>query len=132
MISISNRPALRRCCGAIRQAEGQAAMGGSEDGRRDHGTAGPRGQGTPKSKETPNHKPENLRCLRYLGFGLGKRRQAGGTKERGLALAAGPVLPPGKLAHLELIGPEVDQQTVFETGGLQATKHNDWIRPVVE
>src|SRR5688500_8366189 len=36
---------------------------------------------------------------------------------------AGRVLRPGKLAHLELIGAEVDTQTVFETGGLQLTKN---------
>jgi len=46
-----------------------------------------------------------------------------GQKERGLALAAGHVWRPGKFAHLELIGAEVDEQTVFETGGLQVTKN---------
>src|SRR5205809_3197266 len=72
------------------------------------------------------------RILRRLNRKERKERRDSGQKERGLALAAGPVLPLGKLAHLELIVPEVDQQTVFETGGLQATKHNDWIRLVVE
>jgi len=40
----------------------------------------------------------------------------------GLALAAGRVLRPGKLPHLELKGAKVDELTVFETGGLQVTK----------
>ena len=62
------------------------------------------------------------RILRRLNRKERKERKDSGQKEHGLALAAGPVLRPGKLAHLELIGPEVDQQTVFETGGLQVTK----------
>jgi len=63
------------------------------------------------------------RILRRLNRKERKERRDSGQKERGLALAAGPVLRPGKLAHLELLGPKVDEQTVFETGGLQVTKN---------
>ena len=63
------------------------------------------------------------RILRRLNRKERKERRDSGLKERGLALAAGPVLRPGNLAHLELIGPEVDEQTVFETGGLQVTQN---------
>ena len=63
------------------------------------------------------------RILRRLNRKERKERRDSGEKERGLALAAGRVLRPGKLAHLELIGAEVDEQTVFETGGLQVTQN---------
>ena len=63
------------------------------------------------------------RILRRLNRKERKERKDRGQKARVLALAAGGVLRPGKLAHLELIGPEVDEQTVFETGGLQVTKN---------
>src|SRR2546427_9880344 len=63
------------------------------------------------------------RILRRLNRKERKERRDSGQKGRGLALAAGRVLRPGQLAHLELIGAEVDEQTMFETGGLQVTKN---------
>ena len=63
------------------------------------------------------------RILRRLNRKERKERRDSGQKGRGLALAAGRVLRPGQLAHLELIGAEIDEQTVFETGGLQVTKN---------
>src|SRR5437762_3396920 len=63
------------------------------------------------------------RTLRRLNRRERKERSDTGQKGRGLALAAGRVLRPGQLAHLELIGAEIDEQTMFETGGLQVTKN---------
>ena len=65
------------------------------------------------------------RILRRLNRKERKERRDSGQKERGLALAAGRVLRPGKFAHLEVKGAEIDEQTVFKTGGLQGA-HKDW------
>ena len=63
------------------------------------------------------------RILRRLNRKERKERRDSGQKELGLALAAAPLLRPGKLAQLDLIGTKVDEQTVFETGGLQVTQN---------
>ena len=63
------------------------------------------------------------RIFRRLNRKERRERRDSGQKELWLALAAAPLLRPGKLAHLDLIGTKVDEQTVFETGGLQATQN---------
>jgi len=57
------------------------------------------------------HRRAQDRILRRLNRKERIERRDSGQKELGLALAAGPVLRPGKLALLELIGAKVDEQT---------------------
>src|SRR5439155_14486669 len=71
-------------------------------------------------------------CRRVLRRLNRRERRESGQKDRGFAFAASPVLRPGKLAHLELIRAEVDEQTVFETRGLQVTNRFSFAFSAVE